>query len=285
MIFRQFLVASCLAGSLSQPTFARDVQVLDFSAPGPITPVEQSLADYWLAPVPNTVEPAAKISIFATSSPGIVDHALSIPGQARAPTGWPYGAADPQDQSFMTCTNVFPAPAFWLPSAVRQRRSAYFALVEGIACEQGLPVDLLDAVIAQESGYAAQATSHAGAMGMMQIMPGTARELGLHNPFDPAANMRAGARYLRRQIDRFGRVDLALAAYNAGPERRSLKLGLIPGIPETVAYVRIIMTNWSQLAGHRLASASAIDGGKRTMATIGTAANRDVLIAGFDISW
>jgi hypothetical protein len=67
------------------------------------------------------------------------------------------------------------------------------------------------------------------------------------NPWDALANMRAGARYLRQQLDRFGRVDLALAAYNAGPERRSLSLGSIPAIPETRNYVKAITTNWVRL--------------------------------------
>ena len=102
-------------------------------------------------------------------------------------------------------------------------------------------------VAAQESGYKAWARSGAGAMGMMQVMPGTARILELSNPWDALANMRAGARYLRQQLDRFGRVDLALAAYNAGPERRSLALGNIPEIPETRNYVQTITTNWVRL--------------------------------------
>jgi soluble lytic murein transglycosylase-like protein len=119
--------------------------------------------------------------------------------------------------------------------------------MSAIACENGLPESLLDAVIAQESGYKAWALSRAGAMGMMQVMPGTARYLDLKNPWDALANMRAGARYLRQQLVRFGRVDLALAAYNAGPERRSLALGNIPAIPETRNYVRAITTNWVRL--------------------------------------
>jgi soluble lytic murein transglycosylase-like protein len=119
--------------------------------------------------------------------------------------------------------------------------------MSGIACENNLPVSLLDAVVAQESGYKPWAISGAGAIGMMQVMPGTARHLELWNPWDALANMRAGARYLRQQLDRFGRVDLALAAYNAGPERRSLTLGYIPAIPETRNYVRTITTNWLRL--------------------------------------
>jgi soluble lytic murein transglycosylase-like protein len=83
---------------------------------------------------------------------------------------------------------------------------------------------------------------------MMQIMPGTAQSLGLNNPFDPIANMRAGARYLHQQIERFGRIDLALAAYNAGPEWRSLTVGYVPAIPETVRYVQTISRNWARLA-------------------------------------
>lgn len=138
-------------------------------------------------------------------------------------------------------------PTWWLSPEVENRRVAYFAAMSAIACENGLPESLLDAVIAQESGYKAWALSGAGAMGMMQVMPGTARILELRNPWDALANMRAGARYLRQQLDRFGRVDLALAAYNAGPERRSLAQGIIPAIPETRNYVQAITTNWVRL--------------------------------------
>lgn len=136
---------------------------------------------------------------------------------------------------------------WWLPAEVEKRRAIYFETMSEIACENGLPVNLLDAVIAQESGYKAWAISGAGAIGMMQVMPGTARQLELWNPWDALANMRAGARYLRQQLDRFGRVDLALAAYNAGPERRSLAMGYVPAIPETRNYVRTITTNWLRL--------------------------------------
>lgn len=139
------------------------------------------------------------------------------------------------------------APTWWLPREVEMRRSMYFGSMANVACEFDVPVALLDAVIAQESGYKAWALSGAGAMGMMQVMPGTAKILELRNPWDALANMRAGARYLRQQLDRFERVDLALAAYNAGPERRSLALGSIPAIPETRNYVQAITTNWVRL--------------------------------------
>lgn len=147
-----------------------------------------------------------------------------------------------------SCEDYRYAPTYWLPAETERRRAAYFPIVIEVACEFDLPARLLDAVIAQESGYNPYALSTAGAMGMMQIMPGTARASGLRYPWDPVANIRAGARYLRDQKYRFGRMDLALAAYNAGPERRSLKSGFIPAIPETLNYVRTITTNWARLA-------------------------------------
>jgi hypothetical protein len=164
-------------------------------------------------------------------------------------------------------------PTWWLSPEVENRRVAYFAAMSAIACESGLPESLLDAVIAQESGYKAWALSGAGAMGMMQVMPATARNLELRNPWDALANMRAGARYLRQQLDRFGRVDLALAAYNAGPERRSLALGSIPAIPETRNYVRAITTNWVRLT--KLGSSNS------TVAARAMAANIAVRASGY----
>lgn len=146
------------------------------------------------------------------------------------------------------CESVEYRPTWWLPHSVEVRRAIYYPAMAQVACEFGLPASLLDAVIAQESGYNPRALSPVGAMGMMQVMPSTARSLGLAVPWDPIANMRAGARYLRDQKYRFGRMDLALAAYNAGPERRSLNAGYIPAIPETLGYVRTITTNWARLA-------------------------------------
>jgi len=160
------------------------------------------------------------------------------------------------------CEDYRYAPTYWLSAETERRRAVYLPIVVRIACEFGLPARLLDAVIAQESGYNSRAISPAGAMGMMQIMPGTARSLGLAFPWDPIANIRAGARYLRDQANRFGRIDLALAAYNAGPERKSLNAGYIPAIPETMTYVRTITTNWA-----RLATEAPIDSGTTARAS------------------
>lgn len=174
------------------------------------------------------------------------------------------------------CDTAAYSPTWWLPQAAELRRARYFNVVADIACEHGLPTRLLDAVIAQESGYKSAAVSRAGAMGLMQIMPGTARLLGLAAPFDPVANMRAGARYLRAQLDRFGRVDLALAAYNAGPARRALKRGEIPAIPETLQYVRTITRNWSRLAQLAQTSAAPINREQVALTAIRAAGYREV---------
>lgn len=186
----------------------------------------------------------------------ISERAQAIGGNDRS------GLFEPKHPSILapstssSCLQNGYRPTWWLSPEVENRRVAYFAAMSAIACENGLPESLLDAVIAQESGYKAWALSGAGAMGMMQVMPGTARNLELWNPWNALANMRAGARYLRQQLDRFGRVDLALAAYNAGPERRSLALGSIPAIPETRNYVQAITTNWVRLT--KLGSSNSV---------------------------
>jgi hypothetical protein len=128
--------------------------------------------------------------------------------------------------------------------AAEARRRMIFPLVHQVACEQGLPIGLFDALIMQESRYNHAAVSPKGALGLAQLMPGTARQLGA-NPYAVLENLRGGARYLRIQIDRFGRYDLALAAYNAGPERVA-RSGRVPAITETIGYVRRIYANWGR---------------------------------------
>jgi soluble lytic murein transglycosylase-like protein len=93
------------------------------------------------------------------------------------------------------------------------------AAIEDAARSTGLDPDLLRAVIRVESSFDSNAESGAGAQGLMQLMPGTAKELGVTNPFDAAQNVMGGATYLAKQLKRFGDVRLALAAYNTGPGR------------------------------------------------------------------
>lgn len=121
-----------------------------------------------------------------------------------------------------------------------------------VAAERyGISSDLVDAVAWQESRYNPRAKSSAGALGVMQLMPGTARQLGVSNPHDVGQNVAGGAAYLRAQLERFGNnVPLALAAYNAGPGA-VLKYGGIPPYRETQNYVRQIMRRLSAMSLQR----------------------------------
>jgi soluble lytic murein transglycosylase-like protein len=118
--------------------------------------------------------------------------------------------------------------------------------IEGLAEREGLTPDLLRAVIDKESGYRPCVVSKKGAMGLMQLMPATAAEFGVKNPFDPVENLDAGARLLKKLIQRYGGdLALALGAYNAGPSRVD-SAGGIPKIPETVDYVTSILEKLEQ---------------------------------------
>lgn len=115
----------------------------------------------------------------------------------------------------------------------------YAGLFQTAASKHGVPATLLAAVAKQESGYDATAVSPAGARGLMQIMPGTAQGLGV-DPMQPAQAVDGAARLLKDLIDRFGRVDHALAAYNAGPGA-VIRYGGIPPYPETQRYVPAVL--------------------------------------------
>lgn len=122
----------------------------------------------------------------------------------------------------------------------------YSAKVQELAARFDLSPALIEALVWQESRWREGAVSHAGARGLAQLMPGTARYLGV-NPDDPFANLEGGARYLREQLDRFdGDLERALAAYNAGPGRVE-RAGGIPRIRETQLYVAAIL---GRLASH-----------------------------------
>ena len=117
---------------------------------------------------------------------------------------------------------------------------AYRAKVAELAARFDLSPALIEALVWQESRWRSGAVSPVGARGLAQLMPGTARELGV-DANDPFANLEGGARYLRAQMDRFGGdVEKALAAYNAGPGRVIKSRG-IPRIRETQLYVSAIM--------------------------------------------
>ena len=105
------------------------------------------------------------------------------------------------------------------------------------AARYGIPPQLLAAVGRVESNFNPNAVSSAGAQGLMQIMPDTAKGLKLADAFDPTANIDAGSRYLKAQLAAFGDVRLALAAYNAGPRRVQEAGGMVPDIGQTRDFV------------------------------------------------
>jgi soluble lytic murein transglycosylase-like protein len=113
-------------------------------------------------------------------------------------------------------------------------------IVAPIAAKYGIETDMVLRIIEAESGGNPNAVSPRGAQGLMQLMPATARALGVQNPFDPVQNIEGGVRYLRHLLDRFGDWRLALAAYNAGPGNVA-RYGGIPPFPETHRYLRRIL--------------------------------------------
>ena len=118
-------------------------------------------------------------------------------------------------------------------------KGAYLDDAKSAARKHGVPTDLFLRLVQQESGWKPHAVSHAGAIGLAQLMPGTARKLRV-NPRDPKQNLEGGARYLKQMFRKFGSWRLALAAYNAGPGAVE-KHGGVPPYRETRNYVRKIL--------------------------------------------
>ena len=123
------------------------------------------------------------------------------------------------------------------------KEALYEPLIRQAEARYQLPPRLLQALIWQESRFNPMAISPAGAAGLAQLMPGTARELGVSNRHDPAENIDGGARYLNQMLERFGAIHLALAAYNAGPGAVS-RAGGIPTNRETPGYVKSVIDRW-----------------------------------------
>ncbi len=147
-----------------------------------------------------------------------------------------------------TATSAAPAVADGSLAGLPAAGKKYAAQITRAANDAGIPPALLAAVAWSESGFNASATSSAGAVGLMQLMPRTAAGLGV-DPRDPAQALAGGARYLAQQLKTFGgRSDLALAAYNAGPGAVRKYAG-IPPYPETQSYVKTVLARFHSLGG------------------------------------
>ncbi len=176
-----------------------------------------------------------------------LQHQDAIPSVPRAPLGTAESTLGSFSDDFFS-TRWEPNPPAAMPN-VRIPTTACPALADEevdkltklAADKNAIPAALIRAVMKQESAFHPCAVSTAGAMGLMQIMPGTAETLGLEDAFSPGDNVEAGARYLKQLLDRYhGDRRLALGAYNAGPGRVD-NTGGIPDIPETIDYVSRIL--------------------------------------------
>jgi soluble lytic murein transglycosylase-like protein len=175
-----------------------------------------------------------------------------------------YAYVNPDSSIVLTNLAQGKIPASWImrfeepPEAVSKPadprvRDRYQEEVQSVAREYGVDIDLIHAVIATESNYVSNAVSPKGAIGLMQLMPPTAKKYGIVNLFDAIQNIRAGTQYLRHLLTAFdGDIELVLAAYNAG-ERAVLKYGRkVPPFPETINYVRVVQGTYrgrKRLAG------------------------------------
>lgn len=169
--------------------------------------------------------PTARGDVFSYTDASGIQHYTNQPGQA----GYTLIVAVLNEEGKKNRARVQPKTA---------RVAEYSPHIEAAAVEFGLDTALVHAVITAESGYNPAAVSRAGAQGLMQLMPGTAKRYDVRNSFDPVQNIRGGVRYLSDLMEMFDHdVSLAVAAYNAG-ENAVLKYGRqIPPYRETLAYV------------------------------------------------
>jgi soluble lytic murein transglycosylase-like protein len=172
---------------------------------------------------------------------------FTVPARAEI-----YAYVNPDASLLLTNRAAGNLPALWIMRSEErleavpkppkpESRDRYQREVQAIGSEYGVDVDLIHAVIATESNYVSDAVSPRGAIGLMQLMPLTAKQYGVVNLFDAIENIRAGVQYLRHLSSAFdGNIELVLAAYNAG-EQSVLKYGRkVPPFPATKNYVRAV---------------------------------------------
>jgi len=161
--------------------------------------------------------------------------ALSNPPRPRS---GPSVALEDEDKPAIATAAHAPSP---VTDATGSEARTIQQAIQRAAARYDVPSHLIHSVISCESNFKTDAVSPAGAQGLMQLMPDTARDLGVNDPFDIQQNIDGGTRYLRQMLDRFeGNVEIALAAYNAGPGTVS-RYGGIPPYQETQTYVKKVM--------------------------------------------
>jgi len=222
-------LAACLAG-LSVAA------VVDQAGPAAFAPFEAAFG----APAPPAFPTAEERSSWRAPGPEITLQArvtAAAPPETAAHIKQAVAAAGASPVAQLSARARSGPPS---PQEVREALHA-------AALEHGLAPEFVEAVALAESGLRADARSHKGAIGVMQLMPATAAELGV-DPYQWRENVEGGVRYLREQIDRFGDLELALAAYNAGPTRVE-RCGCVPSYPGVQVYVSSILARAAE-PGH-----------------------------------
>ena len=196
-----------------------------------IAAVQNRIAEITGAPAPGSAPE------LASGSPRFANALASALRPGGSPYGLQPGGAD--------------APGSGLPAPAPVPPAQIDAMVSQNAATWQVDPALIKAVIANESGFNANATSKVGAQGLMQLMPATAASLGVRDAYDPSQNVAGGARYLRGLLDRFGGDKrLAIAAYNAGPGAVE-KYGDVPPYAETRNYVQNVLASFDKYGGAR----------------------------------
>jgi soluble lytic murein transglycosylase-like protein len=222
----------------AQAAIARiaELQSLTAQALGANDPTPPTSATTGGATFPAALASAADATA-AAPQPALASGALALGGPSPAALGQPA-----------------PPTATSAPASLGDP-SPYDGLIVAAAQRNGVDAAVLKGLIRQESGFDPSATSGAGAVGLAQLMPGTAAALGVSDPRDPAQSIDAAARYLRQQLDTFGGdISKALAAYNAGPGAVQ-RFGGVPPYPETEQYVQRVL---GYADGYRGTAATAL---------------------------
>ena len=158
---------------------------------------------------------------------------------------------DPRFKFLLKTPQTEPLRTTLVINSYTANQKLYSSMVDEAAKSNQMESALLHAVISAESGYNAQAKSPKGAMGLMQLMPATAKQYGISNPYDPAQNIQAGTLYLRDLMQLFNNdLHLTLAAYNAGQNAVIRNGNQIPPYPETIKYVPKVLKFYDALRNH-----------------------------------
>jgi soluble lytic murein transglycosylase-like protein len=195
--------------------------VLAVASPASSTAAEKKRTSFG-----NVTEPAPRYRIYTYRQPnGVRVFSDSAPsGQSYQLMEFSCYACNPQSTVNWNATRLF--------------TDEYASTIDQVAKQHGVDPALVRAVIHAESGFNPRARSHKGAMGLMQLMPGTASDMGVSDPMQAAQNIRGGVKYLALMLEKFnGNVSLATAAYNAGPAAVEKYRG-IPPFDETQVYVK-----------------------------------------------